>query len=57
MYGCRDFVKMALAADKQRSALAHVASYKCHFNMFVGWCGAVTEPRMLQTASDIAVAL
>jgi hypothetical protein len=45
-----DPVEMALSADIQRSALAHVAvswcgKYTSQFNMFVTWCEALSEPR------------
>ena len=53
---------MALAADLQKSALAHVAEsscgkYTCKFNMFVTWFGALAEPRVPLTTSDASVAL
>ncbi len=57
-----DPVEMALVADLQRSTLAHVAdssckTYTCQFNLFVEWCGALTEPRVPLPASDATVAL
>jgi hypothetical protein len=57
-----DPVEMALAADLQRSALAHVAESSCktytsQFNLFVAWCGALAEPRVPLPASDATVAL
>jgi hypothetical protein len=58
----KDPVEMALAADLQRSALAHVAESSCktytgQFNLFVAWCGALAEPRVPLPASDATVAL
>jgi hypothetical protein len=57
-----DPVKMAVAADLQKSAHAHVSesscgNYKCQFNMFVAWCDARAEPRETLPASDGTVAL
>jgi hypothetical protein len=57
-----DPVEMALAADLQKSALAHVADFSCgkytgQFNMFVVWCDALAEPRATLPASDGTVAM
>ena len=56
-----DPVKLALAADLQRSALAQVAvssrgKYTGHFNMFVTWCKALAEPRASLSTSDATAA-
>jgi len=57
-----DPVELALAADLQRSALAHVATSSCNkytsqWNMFVRWCGSLKEPRVTLPASDSSVAM
>ena len=57
-----DPVEVELAADLQKSALAHVAESSCgkytgQFNMFVAWCDARAEPRETLPASDGTVAL
>ena len=57
-----DPVEMALAADLQKSALAHVAESSCgkytgQFNMFVAWCNSLAEPRVPLPASDGTVAM
>ncbi len=57
-----DPVEMALAADLQRSTLAHVAESSCktytgQFNLFVACCGALAESRVPLPASDATVAL
>ena len=57
-----DPVELALAADLQKSALAHVVEsscgkYTCQFNMIVAWCGARVEARQTLPASDGTVAL
>jgi len=55
-------VEVALAADLQKSALAHVVvslcgNYTGQFNMFVAWCEELVEPRASLPASDATVAL
>ena len=57
-----DPAEMALAADLQKSALAHVAESSCgkytgQFNMFVSWCDSLAEPRASLPASEGTVAL
>ena len=57
-----DPVELALAADLQKSALAHVGKSSCgkytgQFNMFVAWCDARAEPQETLPVSDGTVAL
>jgi hypothetical protein len=57
-----DLVELELAADLQRSGLAHVAeslciTYTSQINLFVAWCGALAEPRLPLPASDGTAAL
>ena len=57
-----DPVELALAADLQKSALAHVVEsscgkYTCQFNMFLIWCDALAEPRATLPASDGTVTM
>jgi hypothetical protein len=54
-------VDLALAADLQRSALAHVADSSCktytgQFNLFAAWCGALVELIVPLLASNMTVA-
>jgi len=57
-----DPVEMALTADLQWSALAHVAISSCkkyagQWNMFVRWYGSLKEPRVMLPATDNSVAM
>jgi len=53
---------MALVADCQKVALAHVAESSCntyigHWNLFVAWCNALAVPRVTLPTTDGTVAL
>jgi len=57
-----DPVEIALAADLQKAALAHVAASSCktytrQWNMFVLCCDSLTVPRVPLPASDGNVAM
>jgi hypothetical protein len=57
-----DPVKMTLAADLQKSVLAHTTVSSCgkytrQFHMFAAWCEALAEPRASLPASDATVTL
>jgi len=57
-----DPVELALAADFQRSAPAHVTTSSCNkyigqWNMFVRWRGPLKEPWVTLPAMDTSVAM